>query len=256
MRPRLIPILLLSGGGLVKTKRFCSPRYVGDPINAVKIFNEKEVDELIILDIQATRLGNNPDYKILEDISSEAFMPMSYGGGVKNLSQAEKIFAAGFEKIAVRHSFGRDIKFASELAKVFGSQAVVGSVDIKPDTFGELKSWDYITEEFDPRTLEEVLAELEQSGVGEILLTNVNLEGTRIGLDFAAVERASRPLGIPLIINGGLNSVSEAASAVCSGADAVGAGALFVFNGPHEAVLISYPQQSELVSTFDRLKDC
>jgi cyclase len=241
LRPRVIPCLLLSRGGLVKTRRFRDPKYVGDPINAVRIFNDKEVDELMVLDIDATRERRGPDLALIEELAGECFMPLCYGGGIRTAQDAKAILALGVEKIALQSAFLRDPKIVREVADHAGEQAVVVSLDIEKDWLGRHKLRGARS-----RDWHEALTDAVRSGAGEILLTSVDREGTLGGMDIALIQEASAMVEVPLIANGGAGSLADIEAAVQAGASAVAAGAFFVFYGPHRAVLITYPRYEEL----------
>jgi cyclase len=249
--PRLIPILLLDGNRLVKTINFKSPKYVGDPINTIRIFNEKEVDELILLDISASKLNKEPNYDLVEQIASECFMPLCYGGGIVNIEQARRLFQSGIEKVCVRTSAVFQPDLITNLASNFGSQAIVVSIDIVGTS---LKDYDLLKTEkeltFSGSWLE-LLERSVASGAGEILLTSVEREGSNKGLAIDLIQEASKNLSVPLIINGGLNSLIHAQEGLTAGADAIAGGSFFVFQGKHKAVLISYPNKTEL-GLFDK----
>lgn len=239
LRPRIIPCLMMSEGRLIKTKKFKNPTYIGDPINAIKIFNEKEADELILIDIGVGKIGQEPDYELIEKCASECFMPMTYGGGIKTMHQADKIFSLGVEKIALQGAlFGRP-DFLSELVARYGSQSIVVSIDVKTNWYGghgihaknsKIRS-DLIS----------FLRQIELMGAGEILLTSVNNDGKMSGMDLKLISRASHTLRIPLVACGGVNSIKDIRDGLFAGASGIGVGSMFVFYGPHNAVLINYP---------------
>jgi cyclase len=230
-----------SGGGLVKTRRFRKPKYVGDPINAVRIFNDKEVDELMVLDIDATRDGRGPDFALVEELAGECFMPLCYGGGIRTAEEAKTIFSLGVEKVALQSAFLRDPQIVREVADHAGEQAVVVSLDVEKGWLGRQR-----LRAARSRDWREVLTEAVRSGAGEILLTSVDREGTLSGMDIPLIEKASAMVDVPLIANGGAGSLADIQAAVKAGASAVAAGAFFVFHGPHRAVLITYPRYDEL----------
>ncbi len=246
--PRVIPCLLLDRGGLVKTVKFRSPKYVGDPINAIRIFNERRVDELILLDISVGRHSRGPDYAALEEIASECFMPLCYGGGVTTLEQAKRIVNIGVEKIAINSAALSRLDFVHELSVELGSQSVVASIDVKKDWFGRYRVFDCTkraTTNLDPLRHAEALVAL---GAGEVLLTSVDRDGTQVGYDGALVQQFTERLGVPVVACGGASTPEHLKSVIKeSGASAAAAGSMFVFQGPHRAVLISYPPYSELV---------
>jgi len=242
LRPRVIPCLLLSGGGLVKTMRFGDPKYVGDPLNAVRIFNEKEVDELMVLDIEASRAGRPPDFELIEELAGECFMPLCYGGGIRTSDEARTIFGLGVEKVALQSAFLEDGRVVREISDHAGDQAVVVSLDVKKDWLGRYK----LRGSSRFKDWREALKQAVADGAGEILLTSVDREGTLSGLDIDLVREASKLVDVPLIANGGAGSLNDIKAAVRAGASAVSAGAFFVFHGPHRAVLITYPRYEEL----------
>lgn len=249
LRPRVIPCLLLSPsrGGLVKTRRFREPKYVGDPINAVRIFNDKEVDELMVLDIDATREARGPNFEAIEELAGECFMPLCYGGGIRTADEAKTIFSLGVEKVAMQSAFLRDPSIVRQVADHAGEQAVVVSLDVKKDWLGRLRLRGARS-----RDWRQALVEAAAAGAGEILLTSVDREGTLGGMDVALIEQASAMVDVPLIANGGASSLDDIQAAVKAGASAVAAGAFFVFHGPHRAVLITYPRYEELRELWER----
>ncbi len=250
-KTRVIPVLLLRGQGLVKTVKFKDPKYVGDPINAVRIFNEKEVDELVFLDITATPEGRGPDFELLSDIASEAFMPMAYGGGVCTLEQVRRIFELGFEKVIVNSAAYKNPGLIAEAAAIFGSQSIVGCVDVRKTLLGRYELCSASTRVKEKVSLQEHVAALTLSGVGEILVNAVDRDGTMGGYDLKLLREVSVAVTVPVIACGGAGSVDHFVQAVGDGhASAVAAGSLFVFMGPHRAVLINYPERKVLA---DRL---
>lgn len=246
LRARVIPCLLLRNGGLVKTVRFAEPKYVGDPINAVKIFNEKEVDELVLLDIDASKRGSEPDYRLLADLASECFMPVCYGGGVRSLAQALRIVQLGIEKIAVNSASIGDPRLIAELSGALGAQSVVAGIDVKRDWRGRHRVFDASTGKLTDREPGAYAGELARAGAGEIFLNSVDRDGTQKGFDLELVESVTRAVPVPVIACGGVGQVEDFVPAVAAGASAVAAGSLFVFQGRHRAVLISYPPYTDL----------
>jgi cyclase len=244
---RVIPCLLLSPsrGGLVKTTRFAKPKYVGDPINAVKIFNEKEVDELTVLDIDATREGRGPDFGAIEELASECFMPLCYGGGIRTAEDAFRLFSLGVEKVALQSAALRNPSLIREIADRAGEQAVVVSIDVKRGWTGrsQLYSYSGVAADADWRA---AIRTVVEHGAGEILLNAVDRDGTLAGPDLALIREASQIADVPLIAIGGISSLGDVKAATDAGASAVAAGAFFVFHGPHRAVLITYPRYEEL----------
>lgn len=245
-RIRVIPVLLIHEGGLIKSVRFSNYRYVGDPINAVKVFNEKEIDEIVILDIDATRERRPPDFRKIREIAEEAFMPLAYGGGISTIDEAKQLFNLGVEKIIVNYTAVHDPSFVTEAARQVGSQSVVVSVDVKKNFLGKYKVF---TKNGREDTGEEPVTfakRMQDAGAGELFLNSIDLDGTYRGYDLALIGRVSGALSIPVVACGGASRVEDFADAVQAGASAVAAGSMFVFQRPHQAVLISYPGQQEL----------
>jgi cyclase len=243
---RVIPVLLLQGGGLVKSIKFKKFTYVGDPINAVKIFNEKEIDEIVILDIDASKERRGPDMQKIKEFTGEAFIPLAYGGGISTIEEVKELFYTGVEKVVLNSSAIYKPQLISEAAKLVGSQSVVVSIDVKRNLFGKYKvvtknATEAINE--DPITFAK---RMQDAGAGEIFLNSVDKDGTYEGYDYALVKQVSGALDIPLIACGGAGSVDDFQQAVLHGASAVAAGSLFVFQRTHRAVLISYPSRQEL----------
>lgn len=246
-KTRVIPVLLLRGKGLVKTLRFKDPKYIGDPINSVRIFNEKEVDELVFLDITATPEGRGPDFELLADIASEAFMPMAYGGGITTLEQVQRIFALGFEKVIIDTAAYTSPQLIREAVAVFGSQSIVGCIDVRRTFLGRYELSSHSAKTKQPFELKEYVQELERLGVGEIIVNAVDRDGTLSGYDLKLIREVSSVVSVPVVACGGASGVNDFAAAVHEGgASAVAAGSLFVFVGPHRAVLINYPARAEL----------
>ena len=250
LKIRVIPSLLLKNAGLVKTQQFKNPKYIGDPLNAIRIFNEKQVDELMLLDIGASKVNSDPNYALLEKIAGECFMPLAYGGGIRTLSQAKQLFALGIEKICIQTSAFDDISFVSELADHFGSQSVIVSIDIKKNLIGQYKLYDYKSGKNRSASWQNHLRDLVLAGAGEVLLNNVDKDGTMSGPDLGLIRLASSTVDVPLIALGGVSSLQDIRQCVHAGADAVAAGAFFVFHGPHKAVLITYPGYEALAKAL------
>lgn len=233
-------------GGLVKTRRFKDAKYVGDPINAIRIFNEKEVDELIVLDIAASKQGDEPDYRLIEQFAGECFMPLCYGGGIRTLEQAKRIFSLGVEKVALQSAVFDRPELLSEIAEQFGSQAVVVSVDIKRGAFRRPRLYQSRSGKTTSQPWLEFLGAAVTAGAGEVLLNCVDRDGDMKGYDIELIRQASRAVTVPLIALGGAGNLEHFQQAVKAGASAVAAGAMFVFYGPHRAVLITYPPYQQL----------
>jgi imidazole glycerol-phosphate synthase subunit HisF len=245
---RVIPVLLIQEGGLVKGKKFANHKYVGDPINAVRIFNEKEVDEICILDISATASNRGPDLMQIQEIASEAFMPLSYGGGITSVDQVKQIINAGVEKVVFNSTIFNNLSLVTETAKVVGSSSTVVSVDVKKNLFGKYRVYIENGKRDTGKNPAEYVKELESAGAGEIIINSIDKDGTQDGLDTQLIKNVAQAITIPLIACGGAGNIGHIKSALDSGADAVAAGAMFVFYGKHDAVLISYLSALELQS--------
>lgn len=236
----------------MKTMRFSRPKYVGDPINAVHIFNEKEVDELMVLDIDASRQGRGPDFDLISQLAGECFMPLCYGGGIRSLEDARKLFKLGVEKVALQSAFFRNPALLREIADHAGEQAVVASVDVGKNWRGRRKI--RAAGRVKPPTADwqSLLQLAVANGAGEILLNSVEREGTLLGPDLELIREASAMIDVPLIATGGVGSLGDVQAAVEAGASAVAAGAFFVLYGPHRAVLITYPRYGEIEALWRR----
>jgi cyclase len=245
-RVRVIPTLLIQKGGLVKSMKFKDHKYVGDPMNAVKIFNEKEVDEIVILDISASAENRKPDMKQIATIASEAFMPLAYGGGIKSIDEIKALVSAGVEKVIINNSAHTTPQLISEAAKYVGSQSVVISIDVAKNFLGKEKV--FIEGGKKNTGIDPVVfaRQMEQLGAGEILLNSIARDGTFSGYDLELIRKVSNEINIPVVAAGGAATIGDFLSAIKSGASAVSAGSMFVFQGPHRAVLISYPKQEDL----------
>lgn len=239
-RARVIPCLLIQGNGLVKTKKFKSPVYIGDPVNAVKIFSEKEVDEIVVLDIDATAKGIEPNYELISEMAGEAFMPMAYGGGVNSLGQIQKLIRCGVEKVIVNSGAFKSKSWISEAVGIFGSQAIVGGVDVKKSILGGYRLVTHSATKESKLDLFEHIESLVSAGVGEILLNSVDRDGTMTGYDLQLIDRVAHSVNLPVIACGGAGTAEHLQAGIESGASAVAAGSMFVFHGKHRAVLISY----------------
>jgi cyclase len=244
---RIIPCLLYDGAGLVKTVKFKSRVYVGDLTNAIKIFNDKEVDELIILDIDAMRQGREPDYRMIELAASQCFMPLCYGGGIRTLDQIRRILSLGIEKVSINTAAVEDPDLVSKAAAYFGSQAIVVSIDAKSGMFGGYSvqvSGGRGAGKLDPVEHARRVAAL---GAGEILITAIDRDGMMRGYDLDLVRSIVEAVDVPVIACGGAGSIDDLVAVLRkAGASAAAAGSLFVFYGPHRAVLISYPATDEV----------
>jgi cyclase len=249
---RIIPVLLLSDSGMVKTTKFSDPIYVGDPINAVRIFNAKEVDEIIILDIDATRFGRGPNFERIEQIASEAFMPLGYGGGVKTTQQMERLFRIGIEKVVINTAINENRRLLHEASQIFGSQSVVASIDVKKDFFGRYHVYSRCGKNRLDYELNSYISFVQEQGAGEIILNSIDKDGTMSGYDLKLISNVSGQLRVPLVTLGGAGSVNHFDDALQAGASSVAAGSMFIFHGRHKAVLISYtsPDKLKIASSF------
>lgn len=243
---RVIPCLLLQGERLVKTVRFQKPTYVGDPINTVRIFNEKEVDELIFLDILASAGHGSPNFALLERIVNESFMPLSYGGGISSYNFAAKLFELGVEKVILNTAFHDSPDLISCIAKTFGSQAVVVSLDVKYGWGGQ-----HVYRNRGRKRVKGLVVDhakrAEDLGAGEIFVTSVDRDGVLNGYDLPLVGLVSDSVDVPVVCCGGARNIDDLQDGLKAGAAAVAAGSMFVFHGPHRAVLISYPNHEQMV---------
>ena len=246
-RIRVIPVLTLQNEKLVKTIRFKNPTYIGDPINAVKIFNEKEVDEIVILDITASKEKREPNYVKIEEIASEAFMPFAYGGGITNIYQIEKLFKLGIEKVVLNSILETNMSLVKEAAKIFGSQSVVASVDIKKNIFGKEQAYKISGTTKINLPLIEYIQQLENAGVGELFINSIDRDGTYQGYDLALIKQIYSLVNLPIVACGGAASVDSFLPAIQNGASAIAAGSMFVYTGSTRGILINYPKQEELV---------
>jgi imidazole glycerol-phosphate synthase subunit HisF len=245
-RVRVIPVLLLKNGDLVKTVQFKNPTYIGDPINAVRIFNDKRVDELILLDIGANRSAERSE-ELLSEIASEAFMPVAFGGGITNLAQVEKVLRLGVEKVVINSAAAEDPELITAIARQFGSQSVVVSIDVRPKRFGSCRVFTNGGRKSTGRDPVAHAKRVADAGAGEILITSIAHEGTGRGYDLKLIRAVADAVSVPVIANGGASGVADFAVAVRTGhASAVAASSMFVFQGTHRAVLISFPDETLL----------
>lgn len=247
LKPRVIPCLLLKNNGLIKTVKFRDPKYVGDPINAVKIFNDKEVDELVFLDITATAENRRPNFGLIADIASECFMPFGYGGGVRELDDMNELFNLGVEKVIINSYVLRDPSFIRRAADLFGSQSVVVSIDVKKNLFGRYEVYEHGSGKNTKLDPVQFARDMEAAGAGEVFLTSVDRDGTMQGYDIELITKVSQAVSVPVVACGGAGKLEDFQQAIkLGGASAVAAGSFFVFHGRHRAVLITYPGPEEL----------
>lgn len=254
LRPRIIPSLLIKDKGLVKTLNFKSSKYVGDPINAVRIFNEKEVDELAIFDIDATVHKNEPDYSLIEKLANQSRMPLCYGGGVKTIEQAQRIFGLGIEKIALSSAVIEQPDLVTKIADRVGSQSVIVVLDVKKKLFGGYEIYTHNGRKSTGINPLIFAKELEQAGVGEIIVNSIDKDGTMQGYDLALIDKITEVVNIPLTVLGGAGSLDDIQKVIKRyGVIGVAAGSLFVFQGPYKAVLINYPNQIQKNNLFKHI---
>jgi imidazole glycerol-phosphate synthase subunit HisF len=253
-RPRVIPCLLIDGLGLVKTVKFKERTYLGDPVNTVRIFNEKGADELALLDINASPRGTGPQFELLEEIASEAFMPLAYGGGITSLQEIRRILGLGYEKVILNTTAAVDPEFVNEAARVFGSSTIVVSIDVRRRRLGGHEVAGMSAARPLYSTPAEYAADMARRGAGEILLTSIDRDGTQKGYDTDLIRAVSNAVNVPVIACGGAGSIADLGTAVAAGASAAAAGSLFVFSGKHRAVLITYPRDRDLDECFGGLR--
>jgi imidazole glycerol-phosphate synthase subunit HisF len=251
LRPRVIPCLQFAGGELLKTRRFKDPLYLGDPINAVKLFNDLECDELIVVDIKATLERREPDYAMIEEFASEAFMPLTYGGGINSVEQIRRILSIGIEKVVIG-TVAPDGKLIRAAAAVFGSQSIVASIDVKKTLLGRREVWvrsGTRNTGMEPRAY---ALQMQDFGAGELFVQSVDLEGARRGYDIELMKEISATVKIPVVACGGAGSLEDIRQLLhSSSVAAAAAGSMFVLHGKHKAPLISYPRANEIASLGD-----
>lgn len=247
LRPRIIPCLLVKNGGLVKTLNFAKPKYVGDPINAGKIFNEKEVDELIVLDIDATAQNRKPDYGRIKDLAAECRMPLCYGGGVKTVEQVEKIISLGVEKVAMSSAPLSDPNIIARAAEVVGTQSVVVVMDVKnAGSDNKYTVWTHNGRNLTGVSAVDFAEQVKELGAGEVVINSIDRDGVMKGYDFGLVSEIRGAISLPVTVLGGAGSLKDIAALIHAfGTIGAAAGSLFVFKGKFRAVLINYPSRAE-----------
>jgi imidazole glycerol-phosphate synthase subunit HisF len=251
LKIRVIPCLLLKGDGLVKTVRFSNPTYLGDPINAVRIFNAKKVPELVFLDIMATKEGRHPNTQLISRICNECYMPLTMGGGIRSLSDIQELLRIGVEKVVVNTYAFEDPEFIKAATAEFGSQSIVVAIDAKKDKTGNYKVWTKAGSQQTERNVIDAARMVADSGAGEILLNSIDRDGMMQGYDVDLIRLVADGINIPVIACGGAGNLHDFTSAVRDGhASAVAAGSIFVFHGPRKAVLINFPTVEELENIF------
>ena len=247
LRPRITPCLLIKDHGLVKTRQFKEPKYVGDPINAVRIFNEKEVDEIMVVDIDASVQQREPDYTLIKNLAAECRMPLCYGGGVKRVNQVERIIALGVEKVAISSAALEDPQLINSSSKVVGNQSIVVVLDVMRDP--KTGKWEIFTHNATRATKRDPVdtaKQMEQLGAGEIILNSINRDGMMNGYDLELVQSVRKSVGVPMTVLGGAGSLKDIQALFASfGILGAAAGSLFVFKGVYRAVLINYPSRAD-----------
>lgn len=252
LKPRIIPILLVSDGGLVKTVRFSDPKYVGDPVNAVKIFNEKNVDELVLIDIDATIKNLEPNYKLIERVAIESRMPLCYGGGIKTLDQAKKIISLGVEKVAISSEAISNPNLISQIARFLGSQSIAVVLDVR-----QIDSQFYVFTNNGSKNTNinaiDMAAKIRDSGAGELIINSIDRDGTMVGYDLDLISEVHSMVQIPMTAIGGAGNLEHINLLFnrC-GIMGAGAGSLFIYKGPYKAVLINYPDRAQRDLLFSR----
>ncbi len=246
-RARVIPILLLQNSGLYKTVRFKDPKYVGDPLNALKIFNEKQCDEIILLDINSSKQNKEINYNLIQEIATECFMPLSYGGGINSLNQIEKVLKLGVEKVIINSAFIHSSDFLKEAVREFATSTLVASVDVKKNIWGKYILHSHADKKIIFSDPIDYIKKLEENGVGEIMINNIDRDGTMLGYDMELIKKISSSIKIPLIAAGGCKDLNDIKNLYNNtNVSATAAGSFFVFHGKHRAVLISYPSPEEI----------
>jgi cyclase len=252
--PRCIPVLLLQNGGLVKTVQFKNPKYIGDPLNAIRIFNEKEVDELVFLDIDASVEGTPIRIKLLKEIAEECFMPLAYGGGIKTIEDIRQVIQIGIEKVIIGSEVIGNPEFLKQAIHEFGSSSICVSLDIEKAASGEYQIYTKSGTEATSLDPIDFAKKMDQSGVGELFIYSIDRDGTRKGYDLDLIQAIRKAVKIPIIACGGAGTIDDLCQAVEAGASAVAAGSMFVFHGKHQAVLISYPDKEALKRIYSTIQ--
>lgn len=249
--PRVIPVLLVSDGYLVKPVKFQGDKYIGDPINAVRIFNEKQVDELVICDIDASVKGTGVNYTLIEEIASEAFMPVGYGGGVRSADEARRITGIGVEKVVLNTASVERPEAIAEISDALGASSTVVSIDAKRRLTGGWDTFIRRASKSTGMTPAEAARRAQELGAGEIVVSSIDRESTFAGYDLKLIESVAAAVTVPIVALGGAGSFADFAPAIAAGASGVAAGSMFVLNGKHRAVLISYPAPAQVRSLGD-----
>lgn len=250
MLTRIIPVLLLDQGGLIKTVKFKDETYIGDPINAVRIFNELEVDEIIVLDVGVSKGNLLPDYTLIKELAEEAFMPFCYGGGIVNTDIAAKIFQIGVEKVSINSALYSNAALLEDCAKKFGSQSIVVSIDIKKGLLGQHYLYNHVSGKVVRKNLLDAVRHYEMLGMGELLLNSVDLDGSMAGYDLKLISEIVGSTSVPVVACGGAGKVHDMKQAIDAGANAAAAGSIFVYQGSQKGILINYPDQGQIEEIF------
>ena len=247
IQARVIPALLLRGQGLVKTVKFKEPKYLGDPINVVRIFNDKEVDEIVLLDITATPEKRGPHFEMLKNITSEAFIPLAYGGGIRSMDDVYTLLGIGIEKLILNTASVENPALVREIADHAGSQAVVVSIDVKKNFLGRHEVFTHCGQKKTGLDPVKHAIEMEKMGAGEIFVNSIDRDGMMQGYDIDLVKKIADAVSVPVVACGGAGNLNDVAKVIKQGhASAAAAGSIFVFQGPLRGVLISYPAYQEL----------
>lgn len=251
-RARIVPVLLLKGHGLVKSQKFTDYGYIGDPMNAIRIFNEKETDELVLLDIMASKEGRGPDMEYIEKLAEECFMPLAYGGGITTIDHMHELFRLGIEKVILNSAALEDLNIVSEAASLFGRQSVVVSIDYKSALIGGKKIYSHAKKKSAFKNPAEFAKAAEAAGCGEIMLHHVDRDGTQKGFDIDFCRQIAKTVAVPVIACGGGGTLDHFRSALLDGeASAAAGGSFFVYRGKHKAVLITYPKPDEIEAIYE-----
>ncbi len=249
---RVMPCLLLKNKGLVKTVQFKNPTYIGDPINAVWIFNKKEADELVFLDIDATPNNRGPDLDTISKIADEAFMPVAAGGGVRTIADVKALFNAGIEKVVINSQAVKDPQILKDSSDIYGSQSIVAAIDVKKSRWGKYEVFIHggtKKTSYDPVMLAQ---SYEKAGAGELFVNSIDRDGTMEGLDIQLIKSIADSVNIPIIACGGAGNLTHIGQAIHDGhASAVAAGSLFIFHGPRKGILINFPTRQEILGAVE-----
>jgi cyclase len=251
LQNRIIPVLLLQKKGLVKTVQFGKGKYIGDPINAIKIFNDKECDELVFLDIDASKENRPPDFDYIKSIATECFMPFGYGGGIRSMDDINRLFSLGVEKVILNTIGLQHMDLIASAAATYGNQSIVLSVDVKKNLFGQYSIFSHAQVKHKHNDLIAYIQAGIKAGAGEIMLNMVDRDGIMKGYDLKLIQFVSKAIQVPLVVCGGAGNLNDLRQAIDHGASGVAAGSLFVYHGPHKAVLINYPAYAECKKLFN-----